>query len=64
MVKGPKTEACVEVSAGSQYRVRVRAKPAGQIYSGFWSDWSNVFTGENPRDSLSYTGKPPARSKI
>uniref|UniRef100_A0A3B4GLP1 MPL proto-oncogene, thrombopoietin receptor n=1 Tax=Pundamilia nyererei TaxID=303518 RepID=A0A3B4GLP1_9CICH len=52
-IKGPKTEACVEVPAGSQYRVRVRAKPAGQIYSGFWSDWSNVFTGENPRDSLS-----------
>uniref|UniRef100_A0A3Q4N236 MPL proto-oncogene, thrombopoietin receptor n=1 Tax=Neolamprologus brichardi TaxID=32507 RepID=A0A3Q4N236_NEOBR len=46
---GPKTEACVEVPAGSQYRVRVRAKPTGQIYSGFWSDWSNVFTGENPR---------------
>uniref|UniRef100_A0A3Q4HV14 MPL proto-oncogene, thrombopoietin receptor n=1 Tax=Neolamprologus brichardi TaxID=32507 RepID=A0A3Q4HV14_NEOBR len=47
------TEACVEVPAGSQYRVRVRAKPTGQIYSGFWSDWSNVFTGENPRDSIS-----------
>ncbi|XP_006804080.2 thrombopoietin receptor [Neolamprologus brichardi] len=56
MLKGPKTEACVEVPAGSQYRVRVRAKPTGQIYSGFWSDWSNVFTGENPRDSISYTG--------
>ncbi|XP_005457175.1 thrombopoietin receptor isoform X1 [Oreochromis niloticus] len=56
MVKGPKTEACVEVPAGSQYRVRVRAKPAGPIYSGFWSDWSKVLSGENPSDSPSYTG--------
>uniref|UniRef100_A0A3Q0RQI9 MPL proto-oncogene, thrombopoietin receptor n=1 Tax=Amphilophus citrinellus TaxID=61819 RepID=A0A3Q0RQI9_AMPCI len=48
MVKGPKTDTCVEVPAGSQYRVRVRAKPAGHIYFGYWSDWSDMLQGETP----------------
>lgn len=59
MVKGPKTDTCVEVPAGSQYRVRVRAKPVGHIYSGYWSDWSDVLKGETPSDA----GKPQQREK-
>uniref|UniRef100_A0A3Q0RW06 MPL proto-oncogene, thrombopoietin receptor n=1 Tax=Amphilophus citrinellus TaxID=61819 RepID=A0A3Q0RW06_AMPCI len=56
---GPKTDTCVEVPAGSQYRVRVRAKPAGHIYFGYWSDWSDMLQGETPSD----TGKPRLKKK-
>lgn len=50
MTKGPETDACVEVPAGSRYSVRVRAKPTGSVYSGRWSDWSEVLTGDTPTD--------------
>lgn len=45
------THACIEVPAGSQYSVKVRAKPTGSIYSGHWSDWSDSLTGEIPSDT-------------
>ncbi|KAK1896492.1 Thrombopoietin receptor [Dissostichus eleginoides] len=50
-VKGPETGACLEVPTGSQYSVKIRAKPNGFIYSGHWSDWSDVLTGETPADA-------------
>ncbi|KAG7242323.1 hypothetical protein INR49_023999 [Caranx melampygus] len=46
--KGPETSRCLEVSAGNQYNVKVRAIPTGPTYSGHWSDWSDVMTGHNP----------------
>nr|XP_040039623.1 thrombopoietin receptor isoform X2 [Gasterosteus aculeatus aculeatus] len=49
--KGPETGTCLEVPAGSHYSVKFRAKPNGSIYSGFWSDWSNVLTGDTPADT-------------
>lgn len=55
--KGPETGTCLEVPAGSHYSVKFRAKPNGSIYSGFWSDWSNVLTGDTPAD----TGEIPVR---
>ncbi|XP_054910391.1 thrombopoietin receptor [Poeciliopsis prolifica] len=39
------TSACVRLSSGGQFSVRVRAKPDGSIYSGHWSDWSDVLPG-------------------
>lgn len=50
-LKGPETGACLEVPTGSQYSVKIRAKPNGFIYSGHWSDWSDVLTGETPADA-------------
>uniref|UniRef100_A0A3B4WGU6 MPL proto-oncogene, thrombopoietin receptor n=1 Tax=Seriola lalandi dorsalis TaxID=1841481 RepID=A0A3B4WGU6_SERLL len=47
-LKGPETGTCLEVSKGNQYNIKVRAKPTGSIYSGHWSDWSDVVTGHNP----------------
>uniref|UniRef100_A0A3Q3K870 Fibronectin type-III domain-containing protein n=1 Tax=Monopterus albus TaxID=43700 RepID=A0A3Q3K870_MONAL len=41
----PETGACLQVPAGTQYSVKVRAKPNGSRYSGYWSDWSDVLTG-------------------
>ncbi|TDH08840.1 hypothetical protein EPR50_G00101730 [Perca flavescens] len=50
-LKGPETHGtCLDVPAGSWYNVKVRAKPTGSIYSGYWSDWSDVLTGNNPPD--------------
>ncbi|XP_042370422.1 thrombopoietin receptor isoform X2 [Plectropomus leopardus] len=49
-LKGPETSACLEVPTGSQYSVKLRAKPNGSIYSGYWSDWSDVVTGDTPTD--------------
>lgn len=43
-------ETCVEVPPGGQYSIKVRAKPVGIIYSGHWSEWSNVLTGDTPAD--------------
>ncbi|XP_059197634.1 thrombopoietin receptor [Centropristis striata] len=48
--QGPETSTCLEVPAGSHYRVKLRAKPDGSIYSGHWSDWSDVLTGDTPAD--------------
>ena len=49
-LKGPKTGTCLEVPRGTQYSVKIRAKPTGTIYSGHWSDWSAVLTGDTPTD--------------
>ncbi|XP_023141035.2 thrombopoietin receptor isoform X1 [Amphiprion ocellaris] len=50
MIKDFETHACIEVQAGSQYSVKVRAQPTGSFYSGHWSDWSDVLTGDTPTD--------------
>lgn len=49
-LNGPETGTCVEATPGSQYSIKVRAKPIGTIYSGHWSDWSDVLTGDTPAD--------------
>uniref|UniRef100_A0A8C2XRJ1 MPL proto-oncogene, thrombopoietin receptor n=1 Tax=Cyclopterus lumpus TaxID=8103 RepID=A0A8C2XRJ1_CYCLU len=49
-LKGPETGTCLEVPTGSHYSVKFRAKPNGSVYSGLWSDWSNVLTGDTPAD--------------
>ncbi|XP_034738384.1 thrombopoietin receptor [Etheostoma cragini] len=49
-LKGPETGSCLDVPAGSWYYVKVRAKPTSSIYSGHWSDWSDVLTVNNPTD--------------
>ncbi|XP_037325161.2 thrombopoietin receptor [Pungitius pungitius] len=50
-LKGPQTGTCLEVPAGSDYSFKFRAKPNGSTYSGFWSDWSDVLTGDTPADT-------------
>ncbi|XP_015246681.1 PREDICTED: thrombopoietin receptor [Cyprinodon variegatus] len=45
------TSTCAELTSGCQFSVRVRAKPEGVIYSGFWSDWSDVFSGATTHDT-------------
>ncbi|XP_060934233.1 thrombopoietin receptor [Limanda limanda] len=50
-LEGPEPGTCLEVSAGSQYHVKVRAKPDGSLYSGLWSDWSHELTGRTPTES-------------
>lgn len=54
-LKGPETGICVDVPLGSQYSVKIRAKPIGTIYSGHWSDWSDVLTGDTPADRSKLT---------
>uniref|UniRef100_A0A7N8X7C5 MPL proto-oncogene, thrombopoietin receptor n=1 Tax=Mastacembelus armatus TaxID=205130 RepID=A0A7N8X7C5_9TELE len=49
-VTGPETEACLDISTGTQYRVKIRAKPHGHSYSGYWSDWSDVLAANTPAD--------------
>ncbi|XP_071342513.1 thrombopoietin receptor isoform X2 [Trachinotus anak] len=49
-LEGPETGTCIGVSTGKQYNFKVRAKPIGSIYSGHWSDWSDVVTGYNHTD--------------
>ncbi|XP_076026323.1 thrombopoietin receptor [Genypterus blacodes] len=49
-LKGPETEACLELPTGSRYRAKVRAKPNGSVYSGHWSEWSHVLSGDVPAD--------------
>ncbi|XP_077573342.1 thrombopoietin receptor isoform X2 [Stigmatopora nigra] len=48
--KGSATDACLEAPSSIQYKVKVRTKPNGSIYSGHWSEWSDVLTGETPTD--------------
>uniref|UniRef100_A0A3Q3AE94 MPL proto-oncogene, thrombopoietin receptor n=1 Tax=Kryptolebias marmoratus TaxID=37003 RepID=A0A3Q3AE94_KRYMA len=48
---GPDTNTCVKVPSGSQFSVKIRAKPTGSIYSGYWSNWSDVLTDETPADT-------------
>ncbi|XP_068446042.1 thrombopoietin receptor [Clinocottus analis] len=49
-LKGPETGTCLEVPTGIHYSVKFRAKPNGSVYSGLWSDWSDVLTGDTPAD--------------
>ncbi|XP_017275916.1 thrombopoietin receptor [Kryptolebias marmoratus] len=51
IIKGPDTNTCVKVPSGSQFSVKIRAKPTGSIYSGYWSNWSDVLTDETPADT-------------
>ncbi|CAB1437509.1 unnamed protein product [Pleuronectes platessa] len=51
LLEGPEPGTCLEVSAGSQFHVKVRAKPDGSLYSGLWSDWSHELTGRTPTDA-------------
>lgn len=44
------TAVCQAVPTSSQFSVKVRAKPSDPFYSGIWSDWSSVLTGETPAD--------------
>ncbi|KAE8293928.1 Thrombopoietin receptor [Larimichthys crocea] len=48
--KVPETDTCLDVPMGSQYNVRIRAKPTGLVYSGHWSDWSDVLHDHTPTD--------------
>ncbi|KAK5869596.1 hypothetical protein PBY51_024301 [Eleginops maclovinus] len=50
-LEGPESGTCLEIPTGSQYNVKIRAKPNGSIYSGHWSDWSEVLTGDIPADT-------------
>ncbi|KAM7388149.1 hypothetical protein PAMP_024347 [Pampus punctatissimus] len=53
-LKGPEPDTCIAVPLGIQYSVKVRAKPHGSIYSGHWSDWSDVLTGVTPTDKVTW----------
>ncbi|XP_057698249.1 thrombopoietin receptor isoform X2 [Corythoichthys intestinalis] len=48
--KGSATDACLEAPPSIKYKVKVRTKPNGSIYSGHWSEWSDVLTGKTPTD--------------
>lgn len=47
-VMGPATGTCLDVPTGNRYSVKLRAKPTGSTYSGYWSDWSDVLNGVTP----------------
>ncbi|KAJ8392527.1 hypothetical protein AAFF_G00074050 [Aldrovandia affinis] len=47
-LQSSKTSTFLDVQAGSQYSIQIKAKPDGSIYSGFWSDWSNTLTVDVP----------------
>ncbi len=64
LLKGPETGTYLEVPAGSQFSVRLRAKPNGSIYSGHWSDWSDVLTGDNPTDISKLTLQQTSTSSL
>lgn len=53
-IQGPETSTCVTLPLGSHYSAKIRAKPTGLIYSGDWSDWSDV-SGETPADKSEFT---------
>ncbi|PWA21205.1 hypothetical protein CCH79_00009468, partial [Gambusia affinis] len=44
ITKQGNTSTCVRLSSEGQFSVKVRAKPDGSIYSGHWSDWSDVLS--------------------
>ncbi|KAM9761498.1 thrombopoietin receptor isoform 1-T1 [Menidia menidia] len=50
IIKGPETDTCIQIPLGSQFSIKIRAKPTGNVYSGNWSDWSDVLKGETPPD--------------
>ncbi|CAJ1061081.1 thrombopoietin receptor [Xyrichtys novacula] len=49
-LNGPETSTCLGVPLGRHFSVKLRAKPDGSVYSGLWSDWSDVLTGDTPTD--------------
>lgn len=49
-VKGPESNTCLDVPNGRQYNARIRTKPTGAFYSGHWSDWSEVLSGDTPTE--------------
>lgn len=49
----PETAVCLKLPWGSEFDVKVRAKPSGPVYSGQWSDWSDVLTADVPAQSSS-----------
>ncbi|XP_056894969.1 thrombopoietin receptor isoform X2 [Takifugu flavidus] len=53
-VEGPETSTCVKLPLGSHYSAKIRAKPTGNIYSGDWSDWSEVVTGDTPANKSTF----------
>ncbi|XP_034563461.1 thrombopoietin receptor [Notolabrus celidotus] len=50
LLKGPETSTCLDVPTGRPFRVKLRAKPNRSVYSGHWSDWSEVLIGDVPAD--------------
>uniref|UniRef100_UPI0037E79D50 thrombopoietin receptor isoform X2 n=1 Tax=Semicossyphus pulcher TaxID=241346 RepID=UPI0037E79D50 len=50
LLKGPETSTSLDVPTGRLFSVKLRAKPDGSVYSGHWSDWSDVLTGDMPAD--------------
>lgn len=54
-IEGPETSTCIKLPLGSHYSAKIRAKPTGNIYSGDWSDWSDVVTGDTPPNKSVYT---------
>ncbi|XP_041647150.1 thrombopoietin receptor [Cheilinus undulatus] len=49
-LRSPESSTCLDIPAGRQYSVKLRARPNGPVYSGFWSDWSDVLNGDTPTD--------------
>lgn len=49
-MKGPESYTCIDVPHGRQYRARIKSKPTGVFYSGYWSDWSEVLRGDTPAE--------------
>ncbi|XP_029988645.1 thrombopoietin receptor isoform X2 [Sphaeramia orbicularis] len=45
-----KNATCTEVPSGSQISFKVRAKPDGDVFSGHWSEWTDMFTKDAPTD--------------
>ncbi|KAG7487649.1 hypothetical protein MATL_G00025830 [Megalops atlanticus] len=50
-LQSPLTSTCLDVQAGCQYSIQIKAKPNGSIYSGFWSEWSNTLTVNVPSNT-------------
>ncbi|KAG9351011.1 hypothetical protein JZ751_024900 [Albula glossodonta] len=50
-LENSKTTTYLDVQAGSQYSIQIKAKPDGFVYNGFWSDWSNTFTVNVPSNT-------------
>lgn len=54
-IQSPETSTCVQLPLGTHYSAKIRAKPDGITYSGDWSDWSDVITGDTPADKSEVT---------
>nr|AAR25685.1 class I helical cytokine receptor number 22 [Tetraodon nigroviridis] len=53
-IQSAETSTCVQLPLGIHYRAKIRAKPDGITYSGDWSDWSDVITGDTPADKSTF----------